>query len=81
MIDTTNINKFIVDMDKETKLVRMTIEYSESTAEYTARLVDHYYSTNIAMLDINGAHYLLGKGATIEEAIEELEYKVEMQYC
>ena len=81
MIDTTNINKFIVDMTKKSKHVRLTIEYSDILCNYTARLVDEHYASNIAMLDVNDAHYLLGDGKTIEEAIAELEYKVEMQYC
>lgn len=81
MIDFTHIEAFIEAMAKEDIKVRMTIEYDEAYGSYAARMVDIHYSHNVAMLDINSAHYLIGKGDTVEEAIEELAYKVEMQYC
>jgi hypothetical protein len=81
MTDMIKIEAFIEAQAKEGKHVRLTIEYSETTRKYTARLVDQHYGSNIAMLDVNDAHYLLDEDRTIEYALAGLAVKVELQYC
>ena len=81
MTDAIKIEAFIEAQAKEGKHVRLTFEYSDTTRTYTARLVDHHYGSNIAMLDANDAHYLLGTDRSIEGALAELAEKVELQYC
>jgi hypothetical protein len=81
MTDMNKIEAFIEAQAKEGKHVRLTVEYSETTRQYTARLVDHYYGSNIAMLDVNDAHYLLDTDRTIEGALAGLAVKVELQFC
>jgi hypothetical protein len=75
------IEAFIEAQAKEDKLVRLTIEFSSTTGQYTARLVDQYYGSNIAMLDVNGAHYLRAEDRTLDEALALLADMVELQYC
>jgi hypothetical protein len=81
MSNLIKIEAFIVAQAKEKRHVRLTIELDGNGKGYTARLVDQYYEANIAMLDINGQHYLLAQGNTIEDALEGLAHAVELQYC
>jgi hypothetical protein len=81
MTDMIKIEAFIEAQAKEGKHVRLTFEYSDMTRKYTARLVDQYYGSNIAMLDVNGAHYLRAEDRTLDEALALLAYMVELQYC
>jgi len=81
MTDMIKIEAFIEAQAIEGKHVRLTFVYSETTRKYTARLVDQYYGSNIAMLDVNEAHYLLDEDRTIEGALSGLAVKVELQYC
>lgn len=81
MSDMIKIEAFIEAQAKEGKHVRLTIEYSDTPRQYTARLVDHHYGPNIAMLDVNDAHYLMDSDQTIDGALAGLAEKVELQYC
>ena len=81
MVDLIKIEEFITAMGLGSIKVRLTVEFDLTSRMFVARLVDLRYSQDIAMLDVNNQHYLVGKGDTVEEALKELVYLVEMQYC
>ena len=80
MTDMIKIEAFIESMAKEDITVTLSVGYDYSKLQWCARLIDTAYA-KMAMLDVNGAHYLKQYGDTMEEAIATLEHQVELQYC